>query len=56
MYNILSSEHCARITTWDGKRRELQKSKKHSNRLRILIFIGFNSAVWILILAPLFSA
>jgi len=51
MSNILSSEHCARITTWDGSRRELQKSKKLSNRMKIFCFIGFNLAVWGLFLA-----
>jgi hypothetical protein len=53
MQNILSSEHCARITTWDGDRRALQKSKKLSNWMKVLGFIGFNIAVWILFLAPL---
>ena len=56
MLNILSSEHCSRITTWDGKRAEIQKSKKRSNRLRLLFFVGFNAAAWTLLLAFLFSA
>lgn len=55
MFNILSSEHCARITTWDDDRRDLQISKKLSNRMKIFCFIGFNMAVWVLLLAPLFS-
>ena len=53
MPKILSSEHCARITTWDDNRRELQKSKKMSNRVKIICFIGFNVAIWILFLSPL---
>ena len=53
MFNMLSVEHSARITTWNGDRREIQISKKLSNRMKMLCFIGFNLAVWILFLAPL---
>ena len=55
MFNILSTEHSARIATWNVDRRELQSSKKLSNRIKILGFIGFNIAIWMLFLAPMIS-
>ena len=56
MPSILSSEHCARVTTWDANRRELQKSKKFSNRTKVICFIGFNIVIWLLFLTPLLPA
>lgn len=52
MPGILSAEHCARVSSWDETRRIAQKSKKISNRAKLIAFIVFNVAVWSLFLAP----
>ena len=52
MSSILSSEHCARVTNWNDSRRQVQQSKKISNRAKFVCFIGFNVAVWALFLVP----
>lgn len=52
MPGILSAEHCARVSTWDETRRKSQKSKKISNRAKLVVFILFNIAVWSVFLVP----
>lgn len=53
MPSILSSEHCARVTTWDETRRQIQKSKKFTNRTKFVSFIVFNIVMWALIIGVL---
>jgi len=55
MQNILSSKHCARITTCDGDRRQLQNSKMLSNWMKMVGFIAFNLTIWFVFLAPMMS-
>ena len=46
MPGILSAEHSARIASWDDTRRQAQKSKKLSNRAKLIGFVIFNLAIW----------
>jgi hypothetical protein len=55
MSGILSAEHCARVSSWDENRRQTQKSKKISNRAKLIGFIAFNIAVWAIFLVPLLA-
>lgn len=52
MPSILSAEHCARVSSWDSTRLHIQKAKKISNRAKLIGFLAFNVAVWVLFLAP----